>query len=72
MSDFGDVSSEMKSNQKRFAIVLAIVGLGAVLCCGWWIYRSQVAADEKRNSFSAPATSSAPDAFHNAPPPPQP
>src|SRR6266852_5876227 len=37
-------------------------------------YQGQVAEDQKRNFFAAPASSAsgAPDAFHNAPPPPQP
>ena len=64
----------MKSTKKRLVLVLAIVGLCAVLYGGWRIYEDQVAENEKRNFFAAPASSAsgAPDAFHNAAPPPQP
>ena len=64
----------MKSTKKRLVVVLAIVGLCAVLYSGWRIYEGQVAENEKRNFFAAPASSAsgAPDAFHNAAPPPQP
>jgi hypothetical protein len=64
----------MKSSRKRLVLVLAIVGLCAVLYGGWRIHEGQVAENEKRNFFAAPASSAsgAPDAFHNAAPPPQP
>ena len=64
----------MKSTKKRLVLLLAIVGLCAVLYGGWRIYEGQVVENEKRNFFAAPASSAsgAPDAFHNAAPPPQP
>ena len=64
----------MKSSRKRLVLVLAVVGLCAVVYGGWRIYEGQVAENEKRNFFAAPASSAsgAPDAFHNAAPPPQP
>jgi hypothetical protein len=64
----------MKSTNKRLVLVLSIIGLCAVLYGGWRIYEGQVAENEKRNFFAAPASSAsgAPDAFHNAAPPPQP
>ncbi len=64
----------MKSTKKRLVLVMAIVGLCAVLYGGWRIFEGQVAENEKRNFFAAPASSAsgAPDAFHNAAPPPQP
>jgi hypothetical protein len=64
----------MKSTNKRLVLVLAIVGLCALLYGGWRIFEGQVAENEKRNFFAAPASSAsgAPDAFHNAAPPPQP
>jgi hypothetical protein len=64
----------MKSTKKRLVLVLAIVGLCALLYGGWRIFEGQVAENEKRNFFAAPASSAsgAPDAFHNAAPPPQP
>lgn len=64
----------MKSSRKRLVLVLAVVGLCAVVYGGWRIYEGQVAENEKRNFFATPASSAsgAPDAFHNAAPPPQP
>ncbi len=64
----------MKSTKKRLVLVLSIVGLCAVLYGGWCVYEGQVAENEKHNFFAAPASSAsgAPDAFHNAAPPPQP
>ncbi len=64
----------MKSTKKRLVLVMAIVGLCAVLYGGWRTYEGQVAENEKRSFFAAPASSAsgAPDAFHNAAPPPQP
>jgi hypothetical protein len=62
----------MNSTKKRLILVLGIIG--ALLYGGWSIYQGQVAEDQKRNFFAAPAASAsgAPDAFHNAAPPPQP
>jgi hypothetical protein len=64
----------MKSSNNRLILLFAIIGVCAVLYVGWRIYQEQVAQDQKRNFFAAPASSAsgAPDAFHNAPPPPQP
>jgi hypothetical protein len=64
----------MKSSRKRLVLVLAVVGLCAVVYGGWRIYEGRVDENEKRNFFAAPASSAsgAPDAFHNAAPPPQP
>jgi hypothetical protein len=64
----------MKSSRKQLVLVLAVVGLCAVAYGGWRIYEGRVAENEKRNFFAAPASSAsgAPDAFHNAAPPPQP
>ena len=64
----------MKSSRKRLVLVLAVVGLCAVVYGGWRIYEERVAENEKHNFFAAPASSAsgAPDAFHNAAPPPQP
>ena len=64
----------MNSTKKRLILLFAIVGVCAALYAGWHIYQEQIAQDEKRNFFAAPASSAsgAPDAFRNAPPPPQP
>jgi len=64
----------MNSTKKRLILVLGIIGVCAVLYGGWRIYQGQIADDQKRNFFAAPASSAsgAPDAFHNAAPPPQP
>lgn len=64
----------MESKRRRLIFLFAIIGICAVLYGGWRIYQEQVAQDQKRNFFAAPASSAsgAPDAFHNAPPPPQP
>ena len=64
----------MNSTKKRLILVLGIIGVCVVLYGAWSIYQGQVAEDQRRNFFAAPAASAsgAPDAFHNAAPPPQP
>jgi len=64
----------MKSTKSQLILLLAIIGIGVVLYAGWRIYQGQIVQEQKRNFFAAPASSAsgAPDAFHNAPPPPQP
>ena len=64
----------MSSTKKRLILLFAIIGVCAALYGGWHIYQEQIAQGQKRNFFAAPAASAsgAPDAFHNAPPPPQP
>ncbi len=64
----------MKLARNRIIFLLATIGVCALLYGGWRMYQEQVAQDQKRNFFAAPASSAsgAPDAFHSAPPPPQP
>jgi len=64
----------MKSTKSQLILLLAIVGACVAFYAGWHIYQGQVAQEQKRKFFAAPASSApgAPDAFHNAPPPPQP
>ncbi len=58
----------------RLIVVFALIGVCAVLYGGWRIYQEKAAEAQRRAFFGAPASSAsgAPDAFHNAAPPPQP
>ncbi len=62
----------MKRNKSRALVVLAIIGVFALLYGAWQFYARQEAEEHSRAMFAAPAPSGLPDIFHNAPPPKQP
>ena len=63
----------MKTIKNRLIVILAIIGVCAVLYDAWHYYRQQVANEEARALFAAPASSGIPDVLHATPgsPPPQ-
>jgi len=66
----------MKSpnRQNPLILVLAIIGIGAVVYGLWKLYQRNVAEEQAHAFFSAPTSSGIPDILHknDAPPPPQP
>jgi hypothetical protein len=62
----------MKDVRNPLIIVLAIVGVCALIYGGWHIYQQHAADRQSKDAFSAPPASGIPDMYHNAPPPPQP
>ncbi len=64
----------MKVTRNRLIVLLAVVGACALLYGAWRYYQEQIAREQQRNFFAAPASSAsgAPDAFRSAAPPPQP
>jgi hypothetical protein len=64
----------MKQSKNRLVLAFAAIGVCAVLCGAWYLYRQAVVKQQSRAAFTAPPPSGIPDILHATPgaPPIQP
>jgi hypothetical protein len=64
----------MNKGRNPIVLILAIIGVCAVVYGIWHLYQGKAAEDQARSTLSAPAPSGYPDLLHATPgaPPPQP
>jgi|GEM_PF-5626589 len=62
----------MKKGANVLTLSLAIIGAGALVYGGWYLFQQHEAQNQSRSMLAAPAPSGLPDIFHDAPPPKQP
>jgi hypothetical protein len=64
----------MKQSRNPILIILALIGVCAVIYGAWHLFAREASRERARAEFSAPASSGVPDVIHASPgpPPPQP